>query len=216
MTGNFITFEGPEGSGKSTHARLLVSRLIAAGLQVTRIREPGGTRTGEAIRGILQHDSAGEPLCAEAEVLLFAASRAQLVQRVVLPALEAGNWVVSDRFADSTTVYQGYARGLGIERMLEINAFAVNGAAPNLTLLMDLPIEEGFRRVASRNERLGQDLDRFEREDMSFHERVRKGYHVLAEREPDRFRIIPVNDAVDAVAVRVWETVNDAFGQQMP
>ena len=123
MRGKFITFEGPEGSGKTTQARRLVEKLQAAGKKVLYTREPGGTKTGEAIRNILQHDLAGEPIADECEVLLYAASRAQLVRKVILPALEAGTWVVSDRFADSTTVYQGYGRGFPVEDMLRINDF---------------------------------------------------------------------------------------------
>ena len=189
-SGRFITFEGPEGGGKTTQARRLVTHLEAAGHTVLYTREPGGTPTGEAIRDILQHDRAGEPICAEAEVLLFAASRAQLVRRVIRPALEQGIWVVADRFMDSTTVYQGFGRGFPVERMIEINAFAVGETVPDLTLLLDVEVEHGFRRLRARQESGGGGPDRMEREARAFHERVRAGYLELARRWPERFRII--------------------------
>ena len=145
--GKFITFEGPEGGGKTTQAKRLLARLIGEGHEVIYTREPGGTPTGEAIREILQYDKAGEPLCDETEVFLFAASRAQLVRNVIIPALERGTHVICDRFADSTTVYQGYGRGFDIEQMVAINNFAINGATPDLTLLMDVDVEIGRAHV---------------------------------------------------------------------
>jgi dTMP kinase len=207
MRGRFITFEGPEGSGKTTQAARLSERLRAGGLTVTHTREPGGTRTGEAIREILQHDAAGEPLCVQAEVLLFAASRAQLVQNVILPALERGEWVVSDRFVDSTTAYQGYGRGLDVEILLSINAFAAGDARPDLTLLLDLDVEAGLRRMHARNaaDRRGQ--DRIEREAVAFHRRVSAGYLALAKRWPERFRIVDAAREQDAVHASIWALV---------
>ena len=126
------------------------ARLQAAGTNVVYTREPGGTPTGEAIREILQHNKAGEAPCPETEVLLFAASRAQLVRHVIIPALERGDWVVCDRFADSTTAYQGYGRGFSVEQMIAINAFAIDGAQPDLTILLDLPVRDGFARLEQR------------------------------------------------------------------
>ena len=207
MRGRFITFEGPEGSGKTTQALQLVERLRAEGLSVVHTREPGGTRTGEAIRNLLQHDAAGEPLCAQAEVLLFSASRAQLVQTVILPALDRGAWVVCDRFADSTTAYQGYGRGFSVETMLAINAFAVDGAQPDLTLLLDVEAEAGLRRMQARNaaDRRGQ--DRIEREALDFHRRVRAGYLELAARWPARFRIVDAAPGRDVVQAAIWSLV---------
>lgn len=204
--GRFITFEGPEGGGKTTQARRLMQRLESEGLPVRYTREPGGTSTGEAIRDILQHDKAGEPLCPETEVLLFEASRAQLVRHVILPALARGEWVVCDRFADSTTVYQGYGRGFDVERMIEINRFAIGEAEPDLTLLLDVDVARGFERIHRRPE-TGGSLDRIEREERAFHERVREGYLALAARFPDRFRIVDAARDEDAVADAVWEIV---------
>lgn len=205
--GLFVTFEGPEGSGKSTQASLLAERLAGEGWEVVRAREPGGTPTGEAIRGILQHDHSGEPIHPEAEVLLFAASRAQLVRQVILPALERGAAVVCDRFADSTTAYQGFGRGFGVEKMIEINAFAIDGAEPDVTFLLDLDVAAGFTRLEGRHEATGSGPDRFEQEERAFHDRVRCGYLELAKRFPDRFRVLDAAEAPDAIAAHIWEAV---------
>lgn len=206
--GRFITFEGPEGGGKSTMAGLLTRELEAKGYTVLRTREPGGTPVGEAIRDLLQHDAVGETLVPEAELLLFEASRAQLVRDVILPALEAGTFVVSDRFADSTTAYQGYARGRDIEPLLAINDYAIAEAVPDLTILIDIDVETGFARLKKR---YGDDEghDRFEREDAAFHQRVRDGYLELAARWPERFEVIDGVGEVDDVSAVVWERVKD-------
>lgn len=207
MRGKFITFEGPEGSGKTTQARRLVERLQQAGQEVIYTREPGGTKTGEAIRDILQHDAAGEELVDECEVLLFGASRAQLVQKVILPALQRGDWVISDRFADSTTVYQGYGRGFSVEDMLTINAFAIGEAIPDLTLLLDVPVDMGFERLTKRLKELGTKKDRIELEAIEFHERVRNGYLELAARWPERFTQLDGSGAPAQVEQRVWACI---------
>ena len=207
MRGTFITFEGPEGSGKTTQAKRLVERLQAEGRDVVYTREPGGTKTGEAIREILQYDAAGEPIADECEVLLFAASRAQLVRRVILPALERGAWVVSDRFADSTTVYQGFGRGFSVDDMLTINAFAIGQAVPDLSLLLDLPVSDGFKRLALRTKQQKTKKDRIEQETRAFHERVRQGYLDLAARWPERFVCLDGSGSPDDVAALVWEKV---------
>ncbi len=211
MQGKFITFEGPEGSGKTTQAKRLVRHLKKDGLEVLYTREPGGTPTGEAIRNILQHDAAGEPITPETEVLLFAASRAQLVRHVILPALDRGVWVVSDRFADSTTVYQGFGRGFSIEEMLSINGFAIGSAIPDRTLLLDVKIALGFDRLAERHRLNGTENDRIEQEEQSFHERVRKGYLNLAERWPERFVVLDGAGSPDEVETAVWDVVKREF-----
>jgi dTMP kinase len=210
--GLFITFEGPEGSGKSTHARRVAERLTARGYEVVPAREPGGTPTGEAIREILQHDAAGEPVAPQTELLLFAASRAQLVQRVIKPALARGAIVICDRFADSTTAYQGYGRGFDVERVLSLNDWATSGVVPDVTLLMDLDVALGFERIHRRNLAAGQGEDRFEREALIFHQRVRDGYLTLAARWPERFRIILSDQPVDVVQAAAW----DAIAGQLP
>lgn len=205
--GRFITFEGPEGGGKTTQAKRLMARLRADGYDVLYTREPGGTPTGEAIRDILQHDKAGEPLCDETEVFLFAASRAQLVRKVIVPALERGTIVVCDRFADSTTAYQGYGRGFSVEQMLAINAFAIGDAVPDVTLLLDVTIDLGFERITGRQKELFEQADRIEREAREFHERVRNGYLELAQKWPERFRRIEASRTPDEVEGLIWEVV---------
>jgi len=205
--GKFITFEGPEGGGKTTQAKRLLAHLAEEGHEVLYTREPGGTPTGEAIREILQYDKAGEPLCDETEVFLFAASRAQLVRKVIIPALERGTHVICDRFADSTTVYQGYGRGFDIDQMIAINTFAIDGATPDLTLLMDVEVAVGFDRIASRQRELFQKSDRIENEAREFHERVRRGYLELAARYPERFFKIDAARDPAEVEVDVWRRV---------
>ncbi|MCZ7591547.1 MAG: dTMP kinase [Kiritimatiellae bacterium] len=209
--GRFITFEGPEGGGKTTQAKRLLARLRDQGRDVLYTREPGGTPTGEAIRDILQHDKAGEPLCDETEVFLFAASRAQLVRKVIVPALERGTIVVCDRFADSTTAYQGYGRGFSVEQMLAINAFAIGDAVPDVTLLLDVTIDLGFERITGRQKELFEQADRIEREARAFHERVRNGYLELAQKWPERFRRIDAARTPDEVEVTIWEVLKDVL-----
>ncbi len=207
MPGLFVTFEGTEGSGKSTHANDLAERLRALGYEVVQVREPGGTATGEAIRGILQHDAAGEPVAPATELLLFAASRAQLVHRVIKPALERNGIVICDRFADSTTAYQGYGRGFDVEQVLRLNDWATGGLSPDATLLMDLDVGAGFERIHRRNRDLGRGEDRFEREARAFHERVRQGYLSLAARWPERFHVIASDRPTEEVSAAVWEVI---------
>jgi dTMP kinase len=211
MRGKFITLEGPEGSGKSTQAKTLIRRLAEHGIEAVYTREPGGTALGEAIRNILQHNQAGEAPCERAELLLFEASRNQLVEKVIRPHLKEGVWIICDRFMDSTTAYQGYGRGLPVEEIQAINCFTINGVSPDLTLLLDLEVSTGFQRIAQRYLALGESADRFEQEDRSFHERVRAGYLKLAQEEPARFRIINAAQEPDAVAVSIWDTVNHVF-----
>lgn len=207
MRGKFITFEGPEGGGKTTQAKKLLARMTTEGHEVIYTREPGGTPTGEAIREILQYDKAGEPLCDQTEVLLFSASRAQLVRTVIIPALEKGVHVICDRFADSTTVYQGYGRGFDIEQMITINNFAISGAVPDITLLMDVDVSIGFDRIQSRQRELFQKSDRIENEAREFHEKVRRGYLALAKRYPERFRTLNASRDPAEVEADVWKLV---------
>ncbi len=207
MKGVFITFEGPEGCGKTTQIARLAARLRAEGRDVVTTREPGGTRVGEAIRGILQHDTAGEAICAETETLLFEASRAQLVWHVVRPALARGAIVLCDRFADSTTAYQGYGRGFDIEAVIQLHAFALGDSWPDMTVLLDIDVEEGFRRLAGRHAAGGGGPDRLERESLDFHRRVAEGYRTLARRWPERIRPLNASRPADAVHEAVWRLV---------
>ena len=205
--GKFITFEGPEGAGKTTQAKRLIVALQEHGNQVLYTREPGGTPTGEAIREILQYNKAGEPIAPETEVLLFAASRAQLVRKVILPALEQGIYVVCDRFADSTTAYQGYGRGFSVEQMITINQFAIDGAIPDVTILLDLEIAKGFDRLSRRHRDGRGQLDRIENEERAFHERVRRGYLEMAQKWPERFVVVNATGDEETVAGEVWRVV---------
>lgn len=199
--GRFITLEGPEGAGKSTHLALLAERLRAVGLRVRTTREPGGTRLGEAVRAILQHDAAGEPPLPRAELLLFLACRAQLMDEVIRPALRQGEWVLSDRFCDSTFAYQGYGRGMGLGALRALNAFATEDSEPDLTLLLDIPEAESRARVSGRGA-----ADRFERERADFHRRVAEGFRNLA-RDTPRIRRIDSSGTPEATAEAVWAAV---------
>ena len=209
MSGRFISFEGPEGSGKSTQIRLLAERLQAQAFDVLCTREPGGTPTGEAIRNLLQHDAVGEPLDDRAELLLFTASRAQLMSQVIQPALEKGAWVLCDRFIDSTMAYQGFARGMDIDMLDRINEFAIMGRKPDLTVLLDLDVERGFERLSERYAHGTGSADRFEREAHEFHERVRAGYHQLAASEPGRFCIVDTDRPIEIVSADIWTRVRE-------
>jgi len=204
--GLFVTLEGPEGAGKTTQCRLLASALEREGYSVCVTREPGGSALGERIRDLLMRAPGDEDICDEAEVLLFAASRAQHVRRVIRPALNAGEVVICDRFADSTTVYQGMARGLPLDFIEALHGFTLGATRPDLTIVLDLDVEAGFGRKAA-----GDVPDRIEREPRAFHERVRQGFLELARREPARVRVVAADEPVDTVHERIWEIVRDAL-----
>ncbi len=205
--GLFITFEGPDGSGKSTQMRLLAERLKAAGVEIVESVEPGGTPIGRQIRRILL-DPANREMSATAELLLMFAARAQNVEQWILPALESGKVVLSDRFTDSTIAYQGAGRGLGIETVLEIDRIACRGIVPDLTILVDVDVETGLARAAARNRVAGGASEsRIDEQDVEFHRRVRAAYHELAAREPRRIRVIDASRETAAVAANVWNAV---------
>ncbi len=194
----FVTFEGIEGSGKTSQLRFLAAHLRAAGRAVVETREPGGTAAGAAIRRLLLGAEA-VPLTPLAELLLYCADRTQHVSEVVRPALAAGRVVLSDRFSDSTVAYQGYGRGLDLETLRALDAHARNGLAPGLTFLLDCPVEVGLARARGR---AGVE-DRFERESIAFHERVRQGFHALAAAEPGRFCILDAAAPLAQVRARM-------------
>ena len=204
MAGLFITFEGTEGCGKSTQIQALATHLEQMGIPVLQTREPGGTALGEAIRNLLQHDSAGENMIPEAELLLFTASRAQLTRELILPALAEGQIVLCDRFMDSTTVYQGVARKIDPKVVAQINQFAVGNARPDLTILIDIDPETGIRRARSRSQ--GQ-LDRMEREAIDFFKAVREGYLKLAESEPERFVVLDGSNSIETLRDQIRAAV---------
>jgi dTMP kinase len=200
--GLFITFEGGEGSGKSTQLRRLASRLEAAGLPVRVVREPGGTAVGEAVRALLL-DPEHVALDATAELLLYEASRAQLVADIIEPALEAGEIVLCDRFFDSTTAYQGHARGLDLDNVRRLNSIATGGLAPDRTLVFDIDPRLGIERATRHG------ADRLEGEGLHFHEAVRAGFLAIAAEEPDRVRVVDASGAPDEVACRVADALRD-------
>ena len=189
MRGKFITFEGPEGGGKSTHVKDLAERLRAEGRTVLMTREPGGTRLAELIRGLVREELEDPPVT-RAEVLLFLASRAQVVANVIKPALARGEWVLCDRFSDSTFAYQGYGRGIDVQLLRELNEFATEGLVPDLTILLDVPLEVSRARLAERQRITAAAADRIEAAGEAFHKRLREGFLALAKAEPDRFAVI--------------------------
>jgi len=201
----FLTFEGMDGSGKTTQMRLLAERLRARGRDVLETAEPGGTRIGIEIRRILL-DAANQELGPTAEMLLYFACRAQNVDEWIMPALTAGKIVLSDRFTDSTLVYQGCGRGLGAETVMALDRIACRGLVPDLTLLIDIDAETSLARAHARNasERTG---DRMDEQSLEFHRRVYEAYHALAAREAHRFRIVDGCAAVDAIAAEIWKAV---------
>lgn len=202
-TGIFITFEGSEGCGKSTQIHRLAETLRLRDREVLILREPGGTPIGETIRHLLKHDENAGAMTPEAELLLFAASRAQLVREVIRPALNRGAVVLCDRFLDSTTVYQGVARSLAPADVAAINAFAVGGLLPNLTLLLDLDAAEGRRRAVLR----GETFDRMEQEGAEFYEAVRHGYLQLAAVHPERIIVIDASLDEEGVSLLIAEKI---------
>lgn len=206
-TGRFITLEGSEGCGKSTQAATLAQRLRGAGHPVLETREPGGTPLAEEIRHLLKFHAAGRGMCPEAELLLFSASRAQLVREVVRPALAAGTMVVCDRFLDSTTIYQGVARGLPADLVHHVHALAVGDTLPDLTLVLDMDPGEAHRRALRRPRPAGGPEDRMEAESPEFYRKVAEGYRALANAEPRRIRVVPAIGSRDEVAARIWEEV---------
>lgn len=207
--GAFITLEGCEGCGKTTQSDPLVAWLVSLGKSVVTTREPGGTPTGEMIRDLLQHHASGEDISPPAEVLLFAASRAQHVAHVIRPALERGDWVVCDRFVDSSLAYQAGGRGIGLDRVLAINEYALDGCWPDCTLWFDLPVETALARMAVRGAR----PDRFESEQLGFHQRVGEAYAGLAKRFPERFRRVDAARGVVEVSADVRSRIRDRLGE---
>jgi dTMP kinase len=205
--GLLITFEGGEASGKTTQSELLAIHLEAGGWKVLRLREPGGTRLGEEVRRLLLERD--EDLTPEAELLLFLAARAELVRRVVHPALAEGAVVICDRFSDSTYAYQGYGRGLDLDTVRRLDRWATGGLVPDLTVLLDLPVELSRRR-------LGADNDAFEREDDAFHERVREGYFALASQEPTRWLVLDASLDAQTIANLIVERVQLVAASRSP
>ena len=206
MRGKFITFEGPEGGGKSTHVRELAEQLRAEGKTVLVTREPGGTRLAELIRGLVREEVEDPPVT-RCEVLLFIAARAQVVSEVIRPALARGEWVICDRFADSTFAYQGYGRGIDVGLLRNFNDFATEGLIPDLTILLDVPPETSKARLAARQAETATSADRIEQAGDMFHRRLRDGFLDLAKAEPGRFCVIDSSGPREEVSAKVNEAV---------
>jgi dTMP kinase len=204
LRGHFITFEGGEGSGKSTHAATLVQRLKTLGLDVVLTREPGGSTGAEIIRHILLSGIA-KPLGAETEAILFAAARDDHVRNTILPALEAGKWVICDRFIDSTRVYQGILGKVDARLIRSLERVTVGAAKPDLTFILDVPATIGLARATRRRGKGA--TDRFEAEGIEFHEALRTAYRALAQNEPKRCIVMDGRAPRDVVADRVWDVV---------
>jgi dTMP kinase len=210
VRGAFITFEGADGSGKTTQLRLLSGRLSAAGVEHTVTREPGGTAAGLAVRSLLL-ERRTPALAPEAELLLYAADRAQHVRETLEPALLGGIAVLCDRYADATVAYQGYGRGLDLGVIGDLNRIATCGLAPDLTIVFDVDVDEAARRLEARADE-GEAPTRFDLEAREFHERVREGYLRIAAAEPQRVRVVNASGPADVVAGEVWRLIEAVIG----
>ncbi|HET7714255.1 MAG TPA: dTMP kinase [Bauldia sp.] len=207
MAGKFITFEGGEGAGKSTQIRRLAARLEDAGLRVVTTREPGGTPAAEAIRLFILSRRA-EMMGPEGEAVLFAAARADHVARIIRPALASGDWVLCDRFADSTRVYQGVEGGVAADTLDALERVAVGMTRPDLTIILDVSAETGLGRVRARQAASGVSPDRFDTDELGPHERRRKAYLDLAARDPGRYLVIDASRNEDEVAADIWQAIS--------
>ena len=205
--GRLITFEGIDGSGKTTQIEKLSARLVQSGIPVRVLREPGGTAIGEAIRRILL-DKAHTGMCMETELLLFAAARAQLVREVILPDLENGKWVICDRFLDSTAAYQGYGRQLDPDMIRSLNQLAVGGCWPDVTILLDLPVQAALARLLGRQDK----QDRLDHESVAFMERTRQGYSQLAQADPDRIIVMDAAQQETELAEQIYHIIREGLG----
>jgi dTMP kinase len=205
MKGTFISFEGIEGTGKSTQAKLLYTYLREKGADVILTEEPGGTQISVKIREVLLSVEHKE-MSALTELLLYNASRAQHIQEVIMPALDRGAFVITDRFTDSTLAYQGYGRGLDLQLIDSIDLIATGRLRPDITLLLDLDVQTGLKRNRGINK-----TDRLELEDVPFHERVRNGYHMLAAKEPGRIKLIHASKSIEEMHREIIRIISDLF-----
>ena len=208
MRGRFLTLEGSEGSGKSTNLNYIHQRLQQEGIEVVLTREPGGTPLGESIRELLL-DHRQQAMASDTELLLMFAARAQHLNELIIPALEAGKWVLCDRFTDATYAYQGAGRGIAHERIALLEQWVQGELRPDLTIFLDLPVAQGLARAGERAE-----LDRFEREEIDFFERVRQGYLKQAEAQPQRYRVVDASPTLPEVQAQLDRLLNDYLGQE--
>lgn len=202
MTGLFITFEGPDGAGKTTQIRRLADEITRQGHEVIMTREPGGTPIGDKIRSIIlapEHDE----MVSQAEVLLYAASRAQHVHEKIIPALQAGSIVLCDRFIDASIAYQGFGLGIDVETVRMINRFASSGIAPTRTYMLDIPAEESLKRLHKRSQGTNDGLDRIEQRELDYHRAVREAFLGIAERERDRILLVRADRPEEEIAAEI-------------
>ena len=208
--GSFITLEGGEGAGKSTQIKRLAARLAARGIEAVVTREPGGTPGAEAIRTLLVTGDVAR-WDAVTETLLHYAARREHVEKTVRPALARGAWVISDRFADSTMAYQGHAGAVGAERVAALHKLVLGDFKPDLTLILDLPVQVGLARAQSRAGAVSSAEDRYERMGLTFHEALRKAFLDIAAAEPQRCRVVPADADADSVETALWAQVAERF-----
>ena len=206
MNKRFITFEGGEGTGKTTLIEMLMKDLEASGFKAIKTREPGGSKISEEIRNVILNVD-NTMMTYMTEALLYAASRAQHLNEVIKPALEDGNVVICDRYIDSSLAYQGYARGLGIEKVYKINDYAIDGFYPDLTIYIDVDPRIGLGRIKSNH----RDMDRLDLEQISFHEKVRAGYLEVSKMFPDRIKVIDGNDTIINIYQKIKEIVFESI-----
>jgi dTMP kinase len=211
----FITFEGPEGGGKSTQIKLLAWWLRAQGCDVLTTREPGGTRIGDGVRSLLLNPEHVE-MQPQAEILLYSAARAQLVGEVIRPQLARGGVVLCDRYADSTLAYQGYGRQLNLDALRMITSFATGGLVPDLTICLDLPVLDGLQRKRANASAASDDWNRIEREELEFHERVRAGYLELARMDSERWWVVDARQSVELAQAAIRARVRQLLAREKP
>ena len=210
MNGLFLTLEGGEGCGKSTQLERVAAALrTATGREVVTARSPGGTAVAEKIRDLLKSREPGEDLLPETELMLFGACHAQMCEHMIRPVLDRGGIVISDRFTDSTLVYQGCARRIDPETVRRVNEFVCRGIRPDLVLVLDIPVELGLRRATGRSGAAAAQDDRFDSESTAFHTAVRNGFLELARREPERFAVVDASPAPEQVTQSILEAIHE-------
>jgi len=211
--GCFITFEGPDGSGKTTQTQALYEHLVNEGYEPLRVREPGGTDIGDQIRAVL-HDVHNTEMQPTAEVLLYSASRAQLVGQIIRPALQAGRVVLCDRYAESTMAYQGFGHGLDLGLLAAITAFATGGLRPDLIIYLDLAVEQGLRRKQLGFRNGEGEWNRMDRKELDFHQRARSGYLQMAAEEPERWCVLDATQPIDALQASIHRRVKHLLAEK--